>query len=422
MGHCEFPILKDFDRNFSKKRNYLRDKYPDVPFKDEDISRYDYESDEPEALIMQQFLDQYNVKDLLITVTFDNNTINKYYLYDVKVKQSKHDKPFALLCKTYEHKKNEFTFHDSSDNEFNLLKPRLKFSTDFRLYMHYCVNAKCEIEINPDRKVLDDYISVFVDELLSEYNNESIIYKHPNGIGYFTDKYYLTKNIDVYIRKNDTNLPKFKIETEDVVEPFKKYHIDGAVKNMPKESKQITFEQMKTEIKSLCYYYENNVTFPECRTYYETELKEKFKGQNLIFEHNVEGDYGRTRTYEITDYVPKAKKEVTFKEVSINKKDKHIGNFESFDDIDQTIKDHFLSILVEKLGDDLDYNILTDLRYFASELDLDLYENEEYDGDYFYYTNTYLIGEYKIMFNSSKYIKDQCICDLQLDSINIYKI
>ena len=56
------------------------------------------------------------------------------------------------------------------------------------------------------------------------------------------------------------------------------------------------------------------------------------------------------------------------------------------------------------------------------ECDEDLYENEEYDGDYFYYTNTYLIGDYKIMFNSSKYIKDQCICDLQLDSIDIYKI
>ena len=422
MSYSVFPILKEFDRNFVIKRNHLRDKYPDVAFKDDDISYYDYDSNEPEAIMMQQFLEQYNVKNLLITTDFGNGKFFKYYLKGVKLKID--DNKYYLQCeKSLKLENDEFEIvYGKLDSDFHILKQSVKNNdNNFRLYMFFHGDAKIHIEINPDLSILDDYVSYFVDELLSEYTDESVIYKHPNGIQYYTETGCIYKGLTTYIRekKSETSMD-FKIQRDDVVEPFKKYSDGYNVRSMPAKSKQITLEQMKMEFKSLCYHVINNkVKLTERKWYHIEHLKPLFKGQNLFFYYNCERENYKN-DFEITDYEPKRKKDVSLKAVSIKKKDKHIGNFETFDDVDQTIKDDISKYITENINDDFDL-VFGDLEVFASELDLDLHENEEYSGDYFYYDNTYSFGKYTLVFNSSKYIKDQCICDLQLDSIDIYE-
>jgi len=423
MSYSVFPILKEFDRNFVKKGNHLRDKYPDVAFKDEDIDWYDYESNEPEAIMMEQFLEQYNVKNLLITTDFGKGKIHKYYLKGVKLKID--DNKYYLQCeKSLKLENNGFEIkYDDLKEDFHTLKQSEKIiDNNFRLYMFFHGDAKLHIEINPDLTVLDDYVSYFVDELLNEYNDESVIYKHPNGIQYYTETECIFKGLTTYIREDDSKtIMRFRIYKHNVVEPFKKYNDEYNVRSMPAKSKQITLEQMKMEFKSLCYHViKNKIKLTERKWYYAEHLKPLFKGQNLLFYYNCERDNYKD-DFEITSYEPKRKKDVSFKNVSIKKKDKHIGNFETFDDVDQSIKDDITKYITEKIGDDFDL-VFSDLEVFVSELDLDIEENEEYSGDYFYYDNAYSFGKYTLVFNSSKYIKDQCICDLQLDSIDIYEI
>lgn len=422
MSYSVFPILKEFDRNFVIKRNHLRDKYPDVAFKDDDISYYDYDSNEPEAIMMQQFLEQYNVKNLLITADFGKGQINKYFLQDVKLKIDGDE--YYLQCeKSLKLENNKFEIkYDNLGGDFHILKQSVKKKdNNFRLYMYFHGDAKIHIDINPDLDILDDYVSYFVDELLSGYNDESIIYKHPNGIQYYTEDCSIYKGLTSHIREvKSSSSMQFRINKHDVVEPFKKYNDGYNVRSMPSKSKKITFEQMKMEFKSLCYHViNNNVKLTEKKWYRIEELKSLFKGQNLLFYYNCERDNYKG-DFEITNYDPKRKKDVSFENVSIKKKDKHIGNFETFDHVDQTIKDDITKYIIENINDDFDL-VFGDLEVFASELDLDLDENEEYSGDYFYYDNAYNFGKYTLIFNSSKYIKDQCICDLQLNSIDIYK-
>lgn len=422
MSYSIFPILKDFDRNFVKKRNHLRDKYPDVPFKDEDISFYDYGSSEPESFLMEQFLEQYNVKDLLITTDFGNGNLRKYYLYDIKLIPGLTDERYKLLCKNFRLDYDGFIIDlDINETEFWTLRQSLKIKNHFKLYMDWHNDAKINIEINPDRKVLGDYVSSFIDQLLSDYNEESIIYKHPNGIQYYTENCCINKKIEARIRREEEkSYIEFKIEKDAVVEPFKKYNDGYAIKSMHKKSRKITFAQMRLEFISLCnHVIKNKIKFTKKKWYYAEHIKPLFKGQSFIFNYSTEGENYKDY-YLITDFIEK-RKDTHIESVGIKKKDKHIGSFESFKKVDSKIKDNIIDFLVEKFDDDLDFTLMDDLEHFTSVLDLDLYENEEYSGDYFLYENTFDFGKYKITVNSSKYIKDQCICDLSPDSIDIYE-
>lgn len=426
MSVVNFPILKEFQHeNIPLKGNQLRDKYPDVPFKDKDIDWYDYDSNKRQKLIMSEFLKQYNVRDLCITAEFKGNIKKYYYLYDIELKKGNKvtdGRNIVLSCISYEFYDDKFTIeYENLKSDFRLLQPGVKIDKEFKLYLEWHGDAEINIEINPDRKILDDYISFFVDKMLAEYNEDSIIYKHPNGCQYYTDKHCIHKHLKAYIRKEKKESTiSFQLIKLDAVEPFKKYNEGYSVKSMPKKSKQISLSQMRTEFISLCNHVVKNKIELEESVYCPEDIEHLFKGQNFYFDASIEGrTYGPS--FIFTNYIEKQKDREYIEGASIYKKDKLIGNFESFDGVDETIKNELMEFLVDKFGESLDLSLMDGIDKFAYILSLDIHENEEYSGDYFLYENCFDFGKYKIQVNSSKYIKDQCICDLQVDSIDIYK-
>ncbi len=422
----KLPILEKFEyKNIPLDGNTLRDKYPEVKFKDEDISWYNYKSSKRYDHVFNQFIKQYEIEDLCVVAHFGQNK-RHMYLFDVSVNPEEGRREnitlFAKKSLTLDHDGFELKY-DGFESDFRMLDIRAKdIKNNFELYIPWG-DIKLELEINPDKSIADDYISFFVDKLFEDLSDEDVIYKHPNGCQYYTEKHHIHKILD--IRTDDKEEEKrrvsLKIKKYDVVEPFKKYNDSYAVKSMPKKSRQISFEQMKLEFKSICKHVINNkLKFAES-IYNASDIEHLFKGQNIKFEVR-NGDNNYTRDFIITEYVEKEKGEQYIDSCNIHKKDKRIGKYKSFKNVDQEVKDEIMSFLEEKFGDDLQLDLMdSDLDHFVGALNLETYEDEEYDGDYFIYNNSFDLGKYKAVIYSSRYIKDGCICDLTAGSIDIYK-
>lgn len=433
MSHkIKFPILTPLNKEFKVKRNYLRDKYPNVDFKDEDIDKYDYQSHDKHVYILSEFLKQYNVKTLGIKYL---NWDSIHYMTNPKVNGP-----------THEHALNNNSINIEYDdlfegsNEHILLKrcyDKKYTKSYFELDVNIDNDKEFEFSINPLFKIdieaklndninKDNFISFYMDKILSFINPEEVIYKHPNGYMYYTKNYCLVKTImvnnskDVGWGQNKKTFSEyeFRLQKYSTVQEYKKYINNqyGDVKTMHKKAKQISFEQLKIELISICNNVYNKAEY--VKSYYNNNvIKNMFKNENVLFI------FDKFNETVFTNYKDKNKNTDAYIETTkIYKKDKLIGEYKNFNEVNETIKNEILEFLLKKFGDDLALNVIDDIDFFVSELNLSIYENQEYTGDYFLYNESFDLGKYKIQINSGEYIKDQSVCPLDIHGFVLYKV
>lgn len=420
------PILKEINHlDIPINRNELRDKYPNVDFKDKDIEKYDYESYDRHLHILKSFVEQYNVKDILVPILF-NERIIKRYMFNVKPNLKwKSTSLVSDECYFLDYNSKSFSLNNINSGEQHLsIDIKDKNNFNFEINNWTKTDFLFDIEINPDlTEIKKDYISFFINELLKEYNDETIIYKHPNGYVYYTKDHCIHKEIDIkFNREKEMNI-EFKLEEFDVVEPFKKYYgVYNKVYSMHKKSKQISLDQLKIELISLCKNTISKNIQLDGEIYPEDNLRKYFNEENVQIKYRP-FDRNYDEYVHFTNY-KENKKDYFIEEVPIYKKDKSklIDSYSSLDEIDDVIKKDILDFLIDVIGENLDLSIMDkDLEYFVYHLNLDVYDNEELTKDYFYYNCAYDFGRYKIDFRGGRYIKDQSICDMKILGIDIYK-
>lgn len=438
-----FPVLKPFEySHIPLNGNTLRDKYPHVDFKDEDIEKYNYSSlIERQKFIIEEFLKQYDVKNLTLTISCDDAWTEKKHLFDVSVERRWSNLGFTggVVINTLD-KFGNFSLTPHLNNNYSIdIEVDPEPIKNFKFNPSGVLKNKLNIslEINKHLGVLDDFVVYQINEMFSRFNDEEIVYKHQNGYLYYTKDYCIEKAIKITKtrKKNETDPENdvtidFVSKWYNVVSEFQKYKYQyDSVKAMPKTCRQITIKQMKYEFITFCKFvianYDEINKTPEYCWDVHKHLNHVFKNENalvIVADRSHDGYQSHDHEHHFTQ-LNKPKSDIYIEYCKITKKDKFIGSYGSIDKIPSNIQEGIMEFLETLFGDDLELDIMDhDFDHFTYKLLDDLQDNEEYDGrDFFYYNQTYNFGKYKIDVKSSRYIKDQSICDLDVDFFDIYE-
>lgn len=430
----KFPILEPFEyEHLSDISNELLEKYPNVEFDIKDIERYNYITNERTEFIFNKFIEQYKLTNIKLPhhIYYGKIQVTNPYLKEIQYVSS-HNKGNHYVIVNFEHavsvsneeiqltKENDISIYfkiDIIDNCF-----------DISYGSYYSHNhSGTNLAINVPIPSIEERLNLFLEN--KNISENSIIYKYKNGASYFVDYFTMTKHI-YHNNYNGNKSTEFSLNSVANINdryniPYTDWrYLEYKTIKLPKNIQQITYEQFKVELLSLCNFFTDNEEFLELfndEYTHETDVTEFLNKHKLnialnFYPQNKRSDYRTT----VLNVKPEKTKSIYIPTANIIKKDKFLGHFDNFNDLDKALYDDLLNELT-KIDKNVDLDILDKgIEYLCREFGLEYMENESMSSDYFYYTETFKLGKYKITINSSRYIKDQSICELEINNFELY--
>ena len=415
---------KNFKYDYPVKRNKLRDKYPDVNFKDVDISLYNYEDDKKELIIRDEFKRQF-LPMYIKTVNKDKENI----LFATNTEEN-WSRQFQLITGRSFGLRDGLVELDFCKREYFNLSVIENDGLFFKV-QNDKEYLRTDMEFLPDAKYdHESIVKLSVDHILKDYNQEDKFFMDEN----YTTFYSRLERLDMFVRIED-NVVRAGFDKSKMVKPFATYYNQqGKKRVMPKGLKEFDYNYIYSELKkvvSICVGELFNQDLVIDGMIHQTDDKNVFKldifknkGVNIYVIEKISNNWFEDEY--ITSGSESKKEESHYSKCIENfhgKLKKHVSSVHSLGYLNSDIKDSIYKYLESIYGDELDLDIMEFApAEFLWSLDLHVRDNETCDSSYFYYYDTFDLGEYAIVISGSKYIKDQCICDMEIDEkFEVYK-